>query len=203
LKKNCGTVKYCGTDIASLRTRELAKIFAHVSQSERFSAAYTVLESVVMGRYPHLDNFSSYDDGDYDKARDSMRRVSLQGFENRVVTELSGGESARVMIARALAQDTPVILLDEPTASLDPKHSQEIMRLMRELAEEGRIILAAIHDINLAMGAASRLLFLKNGEITADRKADEVDAKILEDIYDIPWEICLVGDAGRRMAIPA
>jgi iron complex transport system ATP-binding protein len=202
VKKRSGVVKYCGKDTSEISAKDLAKIFAIVSQSERFTSAYTVLESVVMGRYPYLGNFESYASDDYDRAVDSLRKVSLDGFENRVVTEISGGESARVVIARALAQDTPVLLLDEPTAALDPKHSIGIMRLMRRLADDGKIILAAIHDINLALEATDRLIFLKGGEIAANIKTDTVDKEILEEVYDIPWRISTVENPGRRFAFP-
>jgi iron complex transport system ATP-binding protein len=202
VKRNSGSVAFSGKDVSSAKPKELAKIFAHVAQSERFSAAYTVLESVVMGRYPHLRSFENYGGKDYDIARDSIRRVSLSGFENRIVTELSGGESARVVIARALVQDTPVLLLDEPTAALDPKHALEIMRLARELADEGKIILTAIHDVNLAMEVTDRLIFLKDGKIAADRNTDEIDSDILGDVYDVQWEI-LTADSGRRFAFPS
>jgi iron complex transport system ATP-binding protein len=202
VKKNSGVVGYCGADLSSAHPKKLAKIFAYVAQNERFASAYTVLESVVMGRYPYLENFGNYSVDDYGIARKALRMVSLGGFENRAVTELSGGEGARVMIARALAQDTPVLLLDEPTATLDPRHSLEIMRLVRNLAREGKIILVAIHDINLSMETTSRLIFLKDGEITSDIGSGEVDEKILEEVYDIPWEIWTAESGERSFAFP-
>jgi iron complex transport system ATP-binding protein len=202
VKKSSGRISFDGKDTEPLKTKERARIFAHVSQSEHFAAAYTVLESVTMGRYPHLRRFENYSAQDIDIARLSMRRLSLEGFEKRIVTELSGGESARVAIARALAQDTPVLLLDEPTAALDPKYSLNIMRAARELADEGRIVIAAIHDINLAMLATDRLIFLKEGTIISDRASDDVDGRILEYIYDIPWELFTTGTNNRKVAFP-
>jgi iron complex transport system ATP-binding protein len=200
--KNSGSVSYQGKDTSKLRTKELAKIFAYVGQNEKFSAAYTAIESVVMGRYPHLKKFENYGNDDYDRARSSLRRMSLTGFENRTVTQLSGGESARVIIARALAQDTPVLLLDEPTAALDPRHALEVMRIARELAREGKTIITAIHDINLAMDMTDRLIFLKDGMIISDRNSEGVDDKILEYVYDIPWELFTTETGNRRAAFP-
>jgi iron complex transport system ATP-binding protein len=203
VRKNGGIVRYCEKDVASAKTRELARVFSLVPQGERFLVAYTVLESVVMGRYSRLRSFENYDEKDYEIAGRSLARVSLDGFEGRNVTELSGGESARILIARALAQDSPVMLLDEPTAALDPKRSLEITKLIKELSAEGKIILLAIHDINLAMETATRLLFLKDGDIASDRKSDEVDEKLLEKIYGIPWEMWIAGSSNRRFAFPA
>ncbi|MDR3255049.1 MAG: ABC transporter ATP-binding protein [Synergistaceae bacterium] len=203
IKKQSGTVKYRGENISSAGAKDLAKIFAHVSQSEQFASAYTVLESVVMGRYPRLEGFENYGGADYEAAADSLQRVSLFGFGDRIVTELSGGEAARVSIARALAQDTPVLLLDEPTAALDPKHALEVKRLTKEIAGEGKIVLAAIHDVNLAIEMADRLIFIKAGAIVADIHSDNVDENILEDVYEIPWEIWVMGKGNRRVAMPA
>jgi iron complex transport system ATP-binding protein len=155
-----------------------------------------------MGRYPHLKRFENYSAKDFEIARLSMQRLSLDGFEKRTVTELSGGESARVAIARALAQDTPVLLLDEPTAALDPKYSLDVMRIAKDLADEGRVVIAAIHDINLAMTVADRLIFLKEGTIVYDREPNDIDVRILEYVYDIPWELFTAGTKGRRVAFP-
>jgi iron complex transport system ATP-binding protein len=202
IKNNAGQVTFNGKNTSRLKTKERARIFAHVGQSERFAAAYTVLESVVMGRYPHLKRFENYSSGDFEKARISMRRLSLEGFEKRTVTELSGGESARVAIARALSQDTPVLILDEPTAALDPKYALDVMRIAREIANEGRIVLAAIHDINLAMLTTDRVIFLKEGSIISDRESRNIDGRILEYVYDIQWELFTTGTRDRRFAFP-
>jgi iron complex transport system ATP-binding protein len=202
IKKSGGRITLDGSDVSALKTKDRALMFSHVEQNERLSAAYTVLESVVMGRYPHLKSFENYSVQDFEIARAAIHRLSLGGFEKRLITELSGGESARVSIARALAQDSPILLLDEPTAALDPKHSLKVMRVARELAEEGRIVIAAIHDINLAMLYTDRLIFLKEGTIISDRKSRDVDGRILEYVYDVPWVLFETGAMNRRVAFP-
>ncbi|MDR1515777.1 MAG: ABC transporter ATP-binding protein [Synergistaceae bacterium] len=202
IEKSGGRITVDDIDISALKTRNRARIFSYVEQNERLSAAYTVLESVVMGRYPHLKSFENYSAEDFGMARSAIRRLSLDGFEKRLVTELSGGESARVSIARALTQDAPVFLLDEPTAALDPKHSLGVMRIARELAQDGKIVVAALHDINLAMLSTDRLIFLKEGTIISDRASKDVDGRILEYVYDVPWELFATGDGDRRVAFP-
>ena len=202
MKKTSGAVAYNSRETDVMSRKECARTFGYMSQSEVFTSAYTVMESVVMGRYPHLRSFSNYGTEDYDIARASLRRVELDDFEGRFVTELSGGESARVVIARALTQQTPVLLLDEPTAALDPRHSHILMKLLRELASEGRIILIAIHDINLALNGVDRMIFLKNGEIVSDSETSLVDAPLLELVYDIPWRVSDADERGRIFAIP-
>jgi iron complex transport system ATP-binding protein len=203
VKKQRGEVLYDGAGVAALAAKDRARIFASVPQSERFSSDYTVLESVVMGRYPYLKSFDGYSAPDYEIARGALERVGLSGFGGRIVTRLSGGEAARVVIARALTQDSPVMLLDEPAAALDPKHALIIMDLMRELAAEGRIILMAMHDINLAISSSDRLLFVVNGSLAGDMPASEVSEDVLERAYGIPWEIWSAGETSSRLiAIP-
>ncbi|MDR1472530.1 MAG: ABC transporter ATP-binding protein [Synergistaceae bacterium] len=203
VKKQGGGILYDSIDVESLTARERAKIFAHVPQSERPTSDYTVLESVVMGRYPHLKSFDGYNRDDYEIARESLRRVDLAGFEERIVTKLSGGEAARTVIARALAQDSPVLLLDEPAAALDPKHARIIMDLTKELAGEGRTILMAMHDINLAISSSDRLIFIVGGSIADDMPSLRVTEDVLERVYGISWEIWSTGgDASKLVAIP-
>ena len=149
-----------------------------------------------------MSRFQDYGKEDYRIAHDSLCRVGLEHFDGRIVTELSGGEASRVVIARVLAQQTPVLLLDEPTAALDPKHSMTIMSLLRKLASEERSILIALHDINLALGGVDRVIFLKDGAIVDDRSASSVDEDILEQVYDLPWEIVHREESERTVAIP-
>lgn len=202
VKKNGGAVNYGEKDTDTMKPKELARTFGYVAQSEKFTSAYTVIESVLMGRYPHMSRFQDYGKEDYRIAHDSLCRVGLEHFDGRIVTELSGGEASRVVIARVLAQQTPVLLLDEPTAALDPKHSMTIMSLLRKLASEERSILIALHDINLALGGVDRVIFLKDGAIVDDRSASSVDEDILEQVYDLPWEIVHREESERTVAIP-
>ncbi len=201
-RKSVGAVQFGRDATDSMKPIERARHCAYVAQSEQFTSAYTVLESVLMGRYPHIARFGSYGYADYAAARAALGRVDLEEFEGRKVTELSGGEAARVVIARALAQAPPVLLLDEPTAALDPKHAAAIMSLIRELADEGKAILMALHEVNLALTYTNRIIFLKDGEILGDTPTSAVTADQLEEVYDISWEIWQLGGQGRRVVVP-
>jgi len=202
VKKTRGEITFDGADLCAAGSKERALICACVAQSALFSSPYTVTESVVMGRYPHLKRFEGYGKPDYLIAREMIARVGLEGFEGRIVTTLSGGEAARVSIARALVQDSPVVLLDEPMAALDPGHSLLVAKLIRGLAEEGRVILIALHDVNMALDCADRLIFLKKGTVCGNIDSRDIDENILRYVYDISWEIWSAGNQ-RLVAIPA
>lgn len=197
-----GAVRFGQREGSAMTTRERALHCAYVAQSERFTAAYTVIESVMMGRYPHIARFGSYRAQDFEIALDALDRVDLGGFENRKVTELSGGEAARVVLARALAQGTPVMLLDEPTAALDPQHAQSVMSLLRKLASQGKTILIALHEVNLALSNTDRILFLQDGRLRSDTASGNVGADLLQDVYGISWEIWELGETGRKVVVP-
>jgi iron complex transport system ATP-binding protein len=202
VNRTSGEILYKNEGAESLPPKQKARIFAYVPQNTVFQSSYTVMESVVMGRYPHIKPLGRYGKIDFEVAASSLAHVGLFGFEDRIVTTLSGGEAARVAFARALTQDTPVVLLDEPMSALDPRHAIDMMSSIRGLAGEGRIILAAMHDINLALNNADRVIFLKDGGIYGDIKAVNVDEKILEGVYDISWEIWSVGNDRKIAAIP-
>jgi iron complex transport system ATP-binding protein len=202
VKKHAGDILYDGADISGLRPKERARLFSYVPQNTAQSSLYTVLESVVMGRYAHLGRFERYSARDFEMALAAVARVGLSGFEDRIVSTLSGGEAARVACARAITQDTPVMMLDEPTSALDPKHSIAITSVIRELADEGRIILVTMHDINLALNCTDRLILLKGGRIYGETPSKAVGEELLRGLYDIPWEIWSVSDGKKLVAIP-
>jgi iron complex transport system ATP-binding protein len=129
----------------------------------------------------------------------AMRRMDVEAFRNRPVTELSGGEKARVLIARALAQDAPLLLADEPIAGLDPAHQIALMRVFAELAGEGRSVVASMHDLGLAARWCSRLLLLDRGVIVADGPPRAVlTARLLRSVYGVETYL---GDAGDGMIV--
>jgi iron complex transport system ATP-binding protein len=160
-----GEVRLCGDLLKSLDRREVARRATMAPQDNRVDFAFTAREIVAMGRTPYLGRFTPERSVDREAIARAMRETGAEGLAARPVTELSGGERQRVHLARALAQGTRVILLDEPTANLDLTHQYEALELVREFTQSGRAALAAIHDLNLAARFCDRLLLLSDGKI--------------------------------------
>src|SRR5439155_12066376 len=129
---------------------------------------------------------------DWRHVREAMRRTGVEDLADRPVEELSGGERRRVILAQALAQDAPVLLLDEPTTHLDLFHVVELMAVTRRLAADGKAILAVFHDLNLAAGTCDRIVALSEGRVVADgRPHDVVTRDLLADVYGVDAEVVL------------
>ncbi len=128
----------------------------------------------MMGRHPHLGRFEVERESDRSAVGEAMRRADVAHLACRFVTELSGGERQRVLLARGLATEAPILLLDEPTANLDIAHALDVLGLCRELAEEGKAIAVAIHDLNLAARFADRVALLNEGRLIASDSTDQV-----------------------------
>lgn len=196
-----GTVTIDGDDLGTISRLELSRRVAVVPQGIHFAMPFTVAETVLMGRFPHMGRFGRHGRHDYDVVRTSLDRVGLTAFGERRVTALSGGEAQRVSIARALAQDTPALLLDEPTSALDPGHTMDIVSLLEGLSAEGRAIGIAVHDVNMALSMAHRLVFLKNGRLIHACSPGEITPELLEEVYDVGWKVESL-DGGRVVAFP-
>jgi iron complex transport system ATP-binding protein len=182
-----GEVKLNGKSIERYGRRELSKLFAVVPQESRVNFPYTVVEIVMMGRACHHSAFALEGKEDLDVARTSMKLTDSLSLSGRYLHELSGGEKQRVMIARALAQEPEVLLLDEPSAFLDLKHQVQVFELLRRLNSEcGLTIVAALHDLNLAALFFPRLVMLCEGQIHRDGTPTEVlTEKTIEEVYGI------------------
>jgi iron complex transport system ATP-binding protein len=161
---------------------------------------------VALGRAPHRPGFGGIGYGGLDGADravigEAMRRMDVEAFSQRIATDLSGGEKARVLAARALAQQTPLLLADEPTAGLDPSHQIAMMRLFRELAAAGRSVVASLHDLGLAARWCSRLILLDRGRIVADGVPDAVlTPETLRAVYGV--EAFFAEAGGGRIVHP-
>ena len=166
LKDMSGRIMVDGADAASLKPRELAQKIAYVPQFFQVSFEFTVEEIILMGRYVHQGKFAGLTSTDKSILKEIMNLTETYPLKEKKIAHLSGGERQRVFIARALAQDTPLLFLDEPSAHLDINYQVEIYQILRRLQEEkNKTILSAEHNINLAVPYSQRLLFLKKGRI--------------------------------------
>ncbi|MHB0912409.1 MAG: heme ABC transporter ATP-binding protein [Armatimonadota bacterium] len=173
LAPNAGSITLDGADVASVRDR--ARRLAVVPQESVVAFDYTVREIVLMGRAPHLSRFAAESPRDVEIAEEAMRRANLTHLASRRAGELSGGERQRVMVARALAQDTEIVFLDEPTAHLDINYQLEILCLARrENVDRGRTVVVVLHDLNLASEFCDRLVMLSGGRLYAAGSPEEV-----------------------------
>jgi iron complex transport system ATP-binding protein len=168
LRPRSGSVSLRGNDIRSYAPRDRARLIAVVLQSEDMVFPFTVRAMVLLGRGPHLGYFGYETEADLEAADRAMEQAGVREFAERKVTDLSGGELHRVLIARALAQDAPILLLDEPNAHLDLRHQVELFELLARLHAGGKTILCITHDLNLAAKYCERLILLDEGRTVAD-----------------------------------
>lgn len=174
-------------DINRIKTKELAKKIALVPQNTIIDYEFTVEEIVLMGRHPYKGRFQREDVNDYKIVREALEMTNTFYLKDRIITEISGGERQRVIIAKALAQDPSIILLDEPTSHLDINHQIEILNLLRRLnKEKGTTIVVVIHDINLASRYSDKVIMLNEGEIVDIGSPEEViTEKNIEFVYNL------------------
>jgi len=181
-----GAGRVFGRDISRISTAELARMVALMPQNLVLSFPFPAEEVVMMGRHPHLSRFQRESDEDWRIVRESMTRTDTAGLSRRIVTSLSGGETQLISMAKTLAQTAPVMLLDEPTASLDLRHQELIFGVVREFASAGGCAIVAIHDLGLAARYCTRIVLLKDGRIVAEGDAHQVfNAELLSSVYDI------------------
>ncbi|RQG96991.1 heme ABC transporter ATP-binding protein [Natrarchaeobius chitinivorans] len=163
-----GTIEIGGTDVHDVSSRASSRFVAVVPQDTSLSFSFPVRDVVEMGRHPHRSRFSSPTVDDRDAVERALERTRTTDLADRPIDEVSGGQRQRVVLARAVAQATPVLLLDEPTASLDINHQIETLELVRELVDDGRTVVAAIHDLDLAARYCDRLVLLADGTVHSD-----------------------------------
>jgi iron complex transport system ATP-binding protein len=206
LRPREGNVAILGTPIQKYSRRSLARSIALVPQTAPADFPFTVTEVVLMGRSPHLGILGLEHQRDLDMARQAMEFTGILSLAHRKLDQLSGGERQRVMIARAICQEPEIILLDEPTASLDLAHQVRIMDLMEQLREEKMVtILMVSHDINLAALYGSRLMLLKKGRILSlGPPSDVLTFQTLEAAYGCPLLVdkSPLGDFQRVTLVP-
>ena len=164
---DAGRVWLDGDRLSGLSARESSRRVASVPQETGLSFDFRVRHVVEMGRTPHLGRFDGHDATDAAAVDDAMAAAGVERFADRSITAVSGGERQRVLLARALAQETPALVLDEPTASLDVNHAVTTMELVRDLVDDGRAAIAAIHDLDMAARYCDRVVVLAGGRVRA------------------------------------
>ena len=187
LQPSCGAVLLDGQELRRLRVRESAKRVAVVSQHNYYNFDFAVREVVLMGRAPHKRAMERDTAEDFHIVEEALRTVEMEDFADRAFSTLSGGEQQRVILARALAQQTPCLLLDEPTNHLDLKYQLQLMDIVKGLRVT---VLSAIHDLNIAAMYCDRLYVLKEGRILASGTPEEILTEaLIWEVYEVRVEV--------------
>jgi len=198
-----GTVLLEGRPIASFRHRERARLLGVLPQSSEAAEGVTVSDLVARGRHPHTSLLKPRSSADHAAVRSAMELAGVAELADRRLDELSGGQRQKAWIAMALAQETQLLLLDEPTTYLDIAHQIEIMELCRRLHRAGRTIVAVLHDLNHACRYAGRIVAMRDGEILAQgRPEDVVTAELVEAVFGIACTMIADPVTGTPMVVP-
>jgi iron complex transport system ATP-binding protein len=199
-----GRVLIDGTPLSDLTRTALARRIAVVPQETHLAFDYTVLEIVLMGRYPHLGAFELEGPRDLGMARDALKATGTAHLERRNFSTLSGGEKQRVVIASALAQSAEILLLDEPTASLDLGYQIEIAGMLKRLNHErGITMVVSAHDLNFAASLCQELTLLKGGRVLASGPIDQtLTADLVRELYGVTADVRFHAGAGHLTVVP-
>jgi len=186
-----GEIQYQRKGLATYSRRVLSREMALVPQNFYISFPYTAREIVMMGRYPYIPRFARPDAEDHATVDGIMEKTGILAFRDRRVTDLSGGERQRVVFARALAQDTPVLFLDEATSNLDINHTLSLLNVVRQrMASGGRTVMAVLQDINLAAMYCDELIFMQKGKIHTRGATETVlNPETLKAVFDVDTDI--------------
>ncbi|MFH8410845.1 ABC transporter ATP-binding protein [Streptomyces sp. NPDC018019] len=205
LKPAAGSVLLDGAAISSLPAKKVARTLGLLPQSSIAPDGITVADLVARGRYPHQGLLRQWSGEDERIVRESMDATGVGELAERYVDELSGGQRQRVWIAMALAQQTPLLLLDEPTTYLDIQHQIEVLDLCAELHEEqGRTLVAVLHDLNHAARYATHLIAMRGGEIVAEGPPEQVvTADLVERVFGLKCQVIDDPETGTPLVVPA
>lgn len=204
LHPKTGMVQVSGMNLEKLPPIQRARYLAVVPQARELPATFTVFQTVMLGRTPYLGWLGNTTTQDVEIVRHVLHLTELEDFKERRIGEISGGEQQRVLLARALAQNTPILLLDEPTAHLDLQHQSRLLNLVRQSADEiGLAVLLAIHDLNLVGFYADRVLLLVNGKVQSIGTPNEVLTQAnIERAYQVNVEVISHPRYGTPLILP-
>ena len=202
LNPDAGSISLMGRSLASYSRRELAQQIAVVPQDLHVPFPFLAGEIVLMGRAPHQAWLGFETREDVERARDAMESMGIAQLANRSILELSGGERQLVLVARAVAQESPWLLLDEPTAFLDLRHRVTALRVVRERAARGHAALLVSHDLSLAARVCDRLVMLSEGRVVAEGPPGEIlTRERLREVFGIDAEVMAV-PGGSPVVVP-
>ena len=195
LVPHTGRILVDDAEVATMSRAGLAKRVAYLPQGQTLHWPLTVERLVELGRLPHLAPMSRIGEADTAAIERAIDRADVAGLRDRIATELSGGERARVLLARALAVEAPALIADEPLASLDPGHQIDVMELLQSEARAGGVVIAVLHDLTMAARYCDRLVLIDSGTVVADGTPAEVlTPENLKSVYGIDAKVELTGD---------
>ena len=190
LPKQSGEILYFGRKLESFSEKELAREVAYLQQNVEVGFGYTGKDIVLAGRYPYMKWWKGESISDEELALKCMEYTGTKELAERPVNVVSGGQKQRILLAKVLAQQTPILFLDEPTTGLDMVYQEEIFRFSKALAKMGKTILMVVHELNLAAKYCSRIILLGEGTVIADGRPDNVfTEKILSKAYNAPVRV--------------
>jgi iron complex transport system ATP-binding protein len=204
LNRDNGSIVVNNKSIDDLKNKELAKQISLVPQNTNIDFDFTVEDIVFMGRAPYIARFSSEKEEDYNIVKKAMECTDTWDFKDKSINSLSGGERQRVIIARAIAQNTDIIVLDEPISNLDIHHQIETLNYIKKLNVENDItVLGVFHDLNLAIAYSDLLIVMKDGEVYSKGKPEDIiNEKLMKDVYQINVHIMKNPVNGKPYIIP-
>jgi iron complex transport system ATP-binding protein len=205
LRPKAGTVYLDGAAISSQPSKQVARTLGLLPQSPIAPDAITVSDLVARGRYPHQGLLRQWSPDDARAVAEALAATATTELADRAVDELSGGQRQRVWLAMALAQETPILLLDEPTTFLDIAHQIEVLDLCADLREQrGHTMVAVLHDLNHACRYATHLIAMRDGRIVAEgAPSDIVDAALVEAVFGLPCQVIEDPESGTPLVVPA
>ncbi|MEU9460985.1 MULTISPECIES: ABC transporter ATP-binding protein [unclassified Streptomyces] len=203
LRPDSGQVEFDGREVGRYATKALARQLGFLPQDPLAPDDIKVRQLVARGRFPHQSMLALWSPDDEEAVDGAMAAAGVGDLADRPVQELSGGQRQRVWMAMVLAQQTPHLLLDEPTSFLDITHQYQLLGLLARLRDQGRTVVAVLHDINQACRFADHLIAMKDGRVVAEGDpGDVVDAALIKDVFDLPSVIVPDPVTGTPMVVP-
>lgn len=197
-----GAVVLGGQDIKGMSRKAIAGQLSYIPQNQKSSHQFTVFEMVLMGRTSQLQSFQQPGKRDYQLVEEALSLLNICSLRRRVFSQLSGGEQQLVIIARSVAQESRVFIMDEPCANLDYSNQMMVLKMIRRLTNEGYLIIQATHDPNHALQYADHVLLLQDGRLSAQGHPDQIlTSSCLSDLYQAPIEVFTLADQ-RKVCLP-